>query len=123
MTATLHTAGQIAYPVVDVAQLVPGKAALRHARNVALFLVSPFIGLVYAMMLPFVGLAMMAVIGGKALVKVPAAYQALIAARKIALLVAAPFIGLAYAVLMPFFGIVMIARIGYQAYKAPKQAA
>ena len=127
MTATLRTAGQIAYPEMELGRIVPRQAAVatfaRTLKNIALFAAAPFIGLVYAMLLPFVGLGMLAVIGGKALVKVPAAYQALIAARKIALLVAAPFIGLAYAVLMPFFGIVMIARIGYQAYKAPKQAA
>ena len=127
MTATLRTAGQIAYPEMEVGRLVPTEAALRtfarRAMNIALFLAAPFIGLVYAMLLPFVGLGMMAVIGGKALVKNPAAYQALIAARKIALLALAPFIGLVYAVLMPFFGIVMIARIGYKAYRAPKQVA
>ncbi len=66
---------------------------------------------------------MLAVIGGKALVQEPAAYQALIAARKIALFAAAPFIGLVYAMLMPFFGLAMIAKIGYQAYKAPRQVA
>jgi hypothetical protein len=122
MTATLRTTGQIAFPAVDVAQLVPGKAALRHACNVALFLVSPFIGLVYAMLLPFVGLAMMAVIGGKALSRSPAAWQVLFAVRKIALLGVAPFIGLVYAVLMPFVGIAVIARIGYQACQASQQA-
>ena len=127
MTATLHTAGQIAYPEMELGHLVPSEAALttfaRTAKNIALFLAAPFIGLVYAMLLPFVGLGMMAVIGGKALVKNPVAYQALIAARKIALFALAPFIGLVYAVLMPFFGIVMIARTGYQAYRAHKHGA
>jgi hypothetical protein len=126
MTATLHTAGHIAQPELELARLVPSQAAVatfaKTVRNIALFLAAPFIGLVYAMLLPFVGLGMMAVIGGKALVKNPAAYQALIAARKIALFALAPFIGLVYAVLMPFFGIAMIGKIGYQAYQA-KQAA
>ena len=36
-------------------------------RNIALFLAAPFIGLVYAVMLPFVGIGMLAWIGGKAL--------------------------------------------------------
>jgi hypothetical protein len=127
MTATLRIAGQIAYPQMELARLVPSEAALatfaKTAKNIALFVAAPFIGLVYAMLLPFVGLGMLAVIGGKALVKEPAAYQALIAARKIALFAVAPFFGLVYAMLMPFFGIAMIARIGYQAYRAPKQAA
>lgn len=36
-------------------------------KNMALFLVAPFIGLLYAVLLPFVGLGMLAWIGGKAL--------------------------------------------------------
>jgi CheY-like chemotaxis protein len=36
-------------------------------RNIALFLAAPFIGLAYAVMLPFVGIAMLAWVGGKAL--------------------------------------------------------
>ena len=127
MTATLRTAGQIAYPELELGHLIPSEAALtsfaKTAKNIALFVAAPFIGLVYAMRLPFVGLGMLAVIGGKALVQEPAAYQALIAARKIALFAAAPFIGLVYAMLMPFFGLAMIAKIGYQAYKAPRQVA
>jgi hypothetical protein len=104
MTATLHTAGQIVYTDLEVGQLVPSEAAVatfaRTAKNIALFLAAPFIGLVYAMLLPFVGLGMMAIIGGKALVKNPAALRALIAARKVALFALAPFIGLVYAMLM-----------------------
>ncbi len=127
MTATLRTAGQIAYPELALGRLIPSEAALaafaRTVKNIALFVAAPFIGLVYAMLLPLVGLGMLAVIGGKALVKEPAAYEALIAARKIALFAAAPFIGLVYVMLLPFFGIAMIAKIGYQAHRAPKHAA
>jgi DNA-binding NtrC family response regulator len=36
-------------------------------RNVALFLAAPFIGLAYAVLLPFVGIAMLAWVGGRAL--------------------------------------------------------
>jgi CheY-like chemotaxis protein len=36
-------------------------------RNVALFIAAPFIGLAYAIMLPFVGAGMLAWVGGKAL--------------------------------------------------------
>ena len=127
MTATLCTAGQIAYPELALGRLIPSEAALaafaRTVKNIALFVAAPFIGLVYAMLLPLVGLGMLAVIGGKALVKEPAAYEALIAARKIALFAAAPFIGLVYVMLLPFFGIAMIAKSGYQAHRAPKHAA
>ncbi|MEI8031086.1 MAG: response regulator [Comamonadaceae bacterium] len=36
-------------------------------KNVALFLAAPFIGLAYAVLLPFVGIAMLAWVGGRAL--------------------------------------------------------
>lgn len=127
MTATLNIAGQMGFPVVDFEQLLPSKAvvatAARIVRNVALFLAAPFIGLVYAMALPFVGLAMLAWIGGKAFVKSGAARKALMAARNVTLFAAAPFIGLVYAVLLPLAGVAMIAKIGYQAYRAPQLAA
>ena len=119
MTNTLHTAGQMP---VQFAIPMPTQAATAAAattvKNIALFLAAPFIGLVYAMALPFVGLVMLAVIGGKALVKAPAALQALVAAKEIALFLAAPFIGLVYAVTLPLVGIALIARAGYKAYRA-----
>jgi hypothetical protein len=107
---------------VDFAEILPTQAATAAAattvKNVALFLAAPFIGLVYAMALPFVGLAMLAWIGGKALVKAPAAYQAMLAVKDVALFVAAPFIGLVYAVTLPFVGTALIARAAYKAYRA-----
>ena len=126
MTATLHTAGHMGLPVVDFAEFLPTQAivtAARTLKNVALFAVAPFIGLVYAVALPFVGLAMLAWIGMRALVKAPAAYQALIAARNVALVAAAPLIGLVYAVTLPFVGLALMARVAYQAYRAPVRVA
>ena len=41
-------------------------------RNMTLFLSAPFIGLLYALLLPFVGLGMLAWFGGKAIVAAPA---------------------------------------------------
>lgn len=79
------------------------------AKNVALFFAAPFIALAYIMAMPFVGLGMIAVIGGKALVKkVPAT-------KTVALTLAAPFMGLAYIVAMPFIGLGAIAWIGMKA--------
>jgi DNA-binding NtrC family response regulator len=40
-------------------------------KNVALFLAAPFIGLAYAVLLPFVGIAMLAWVGGRALLGKP----------------------------------------------------
>ena len=119
MTTTIRTADQMP---VQFAIPMPTQAATAAAattlKNIALFLAAPFIGLVYAMALPFVGLVMLAVIGGKALVKAPAALQALVAAKEVALFLAAPFIGLVYAVTLPFVGIALIARAAYKAYRA-----
>ena len=75
---------------------------------IALFLAAPFIGLLYALALPFVGLAMLAMIGGKAFAKT----QVFPKIKNIALFVAAPFIGLAYAMAMPFIGLGMLAYVG-----------
>lgn len=44
------------------------KTIARFARNVALLLVAPFVGLVYAVTLPFVGLGLLAWFGARALV-------------------------------------------------------
>ena len=75
---------------------------------IALFLAAPVIGLLYALALPFVGLAMLAMIGGKAFAKT----QVFPKIKNIALFFAAPFIGLAYAMAMPFIGLGMLAYVG-----------
>jgi hypothetical protein len=123
MTATLHTAGHLntmGLPVVDFKHIE--QAALQAVgtlKNVALFVAAPFVGLVYAIALPIVGLVMLATIAARAFAGSPA--KAVV--KNVVLLAAAPFVGLAYAVAMPFVGIAMIARIGIQAYRAPVQAA
>ena len=72
-----------------------------HVVNIALFLVSPFIGLLYALALPFVGMYLLA----KAALQIPKF-------RKALLLIASPFIGLAFALGLPIFGIPAIAYYG-----------
>lgn len=90
--------------------------------SIALFLVAPFIGLAYAVLLPVVGTAMLAWMGGQALLrKVPAARGALTMLKTAALVLLAPFIGLAYAVLLPFVGIAMLAWTAGQALMAKNQ--
>ena len=78
------------------------------AKNVALFLAAPFIGLAYAVLLPFVGIAMLLATGAKALVAAGALGYAGRLVKNVALLIAAPFIGLVYAVTFPFVGIAML---------------
>jgi CheY-like chemotaxis protein len=87
-------------------------------KNIALFVAAPFIGLVYAVLLPLVGIAMLAWVGGQALFAMPTTKKVLNRVKDIALFVAAPFIGLIYAVMLPFVGLTMLAWVGAQAFMA-----
>jgi len=90
--------------------------------NMLLFLSAPFIGLLYAVLLPFVGLGMLAWIGGKAAYGEPKVREALRFTGFMVKLVGAPFIGLAYIVLYPFVGLAMLAWNGAKAVVAPAPA-
>jgi CheY-like chemotaxis protein len=79
--------------------------------NIALFLAAPFIGLVYALMLPAVGMAMIAGMAAKAIAAKHPGFA------KGASMAAAPFIGLAYAVALPFIGMGMLLWTAAQAVK------
>ncbi|MFA7268419.1 MAG: hypothetical protein WC073_03650 [Sterolibacterium sp.] len=89
----------------------PAAVAEKHestAKNIALFLASPFIGLAYLFAMPVVAFAALAWIGAKALAKkVPLT-------KTIALAVAAPFIGLAAVVAGPFVGLGVLAWVGWK---------
>jgi CheY-like chemotaxis protein len=85
-------------------------------KNIALFLAAPLIGLVYAVLLPLVGLAMLAWVGGQALFALPTTKKVLHRVKDISLFVAAPFIGLVYAVALPFVGIALLAWVGARAF-------
>jgi hypothetical protein len=94
--------------------------AVRESRikNVALFLAAPFIGLVYAMFLPLVGLGTLLWMGGKEMRK-PGATDKLLRGLKLAgKVVAAPFIGLAYVLFMPFVGLVALAWVAVREVRA-----
>lgn len=93
-------------------------ANVNTAKNVALFLAAPFIGLAYAVLLPFVGMAMLLITGTKALVAAGALGYAARLVKNVALLIAAPFIGLVYAVSFPFVGIAMIVWTAVEALSA-----
>src|ERR1035437_929200 len=86
---------------------VAAVAAASNAKNIALFLAAPLIGLAYAVLLPLVGIVMLAWVAGQALFALPATKKTLRRARYIALFLAAPFIGLVYAVMLPFVGMAM----------------
>ena len=80
----------------------------RKAKNIALFLAAPFIGLAYLLAFPVVGLGMIAWVAGKAIMKNDRA-------RPVALLIAAPFITLAFVAVGPIVGLGALARIGCKA--------
>ena len=84
-------------------------------KNMALFLSAPFVGLLYAVLLPFVGLGMLAWIGGKALLEQAATRKVLGYGKFMLKLVAAPFVGLAYILIFPFVGLAMLAWQGGKA--------
>jgi CheY-like chemotaxis protein len=104
----------IAVPQTEATVTVPADVAtepgtlrgiLTFAGKVGLFVAAPFIGLAYALFLPFFGLGVLAWM----IVRTLARYSLL---RNLALFAAAPFIGLAYAVLLPFVGLGALVWMG-----------
>ena len=102
-----------AAPLQEQAQ--PVAAPESQLRNVALFFAAPFIGLAYAVLLPFVGLGVAAWFGAQALLKSPALRRAGTALLSAAKIVLAPFIGLAYIVVLPFAGLAALVWIASRA--------
>jgi hypothetical protein len=97
-------------PVATRKEVVAKKevAAGTHLKNVALFLLAPFIGLAYIMTFPLVGLGMIAWIAGKKLLLNKTA-------RPIALAIAAPFATIAFVTVAPVVGLGALAWIGGRA--------
>ena len=104
---TLYTI--VRRPRAENAESVEAKSAVSTAKNIALFLASPIIGLAYVVAMPFVAAAMLAYIAGKAVFnKFPMMKHA-------AMMVAAPFIGLAFVLVAPLVG---LGALGYMGTKA-----
>jgi len=120
LNAMRETAPVALEPAVEPIVAAPVEAAPIEAvvkenplKNIALFMLAPFIGLIYAVMLPFVGIGILANLAVKALVtKVPAVGRALTFLKNVGKFIAAPFVGLAFIVLFPFVGAVMLAWLG-----------
>jgi len=81
-------------------------------KNMALFLSAPFVGLLYAVLLPFVGLGMLAWVGAKALRDQPRAGTVMRFGAFALRLLAAPFVGLAFLIVLPFAAMGMLAWTG-----------
>jgi CheY-like chemotaxis protein len=100
-------AASAAAPVEAVPVALAARAESR-AKNIALFLAAPFIGLAYLLAFPIVGFGMLAWMAGKAVMKNDKA-------RPIACLIAAPFITLAFVTVGPIVGLGALAWIGGKA--------
>ena len=125
MGAPAAAAVAAAVAAAAVAPAAPAAAALAEAvsapaatqqwlRNVALFLAAPFIGLVYAVMLPMVGMLTLAWIGSKTLRDHEPSSTTPRYARHIGTALAAPFIGLVYALVLPLAGLATMLWMGYK---------
>ena len=104
--------------VTAAAAAAPAAAPVRkHGTlvNMLLFLSAPFIGLLYAVLLPFVGLGMLAWIGDKAAMESPKVREGVAFATFMAKLVFAPLIGLGYVIAYPFVGLALLAWTGARA--------
>ena len=84
-----------------------------RAKNIALFLAAPFIGLAYVAAMPFVAAGMLAWFAGKALAAKAAKLPANV--KRTAMVVAAPFIGLGFILALPLVG---IGALGFYAVKS-----
>ena len=91
-------------------------------RNMALFLSAPFIGLLYAILLPFVGLGMLAWFAGRALFESGKVHKAVRAGKKMILVAAGPLAGLVYLIVLPFAGIGMLVWFGATAMLGARAA-
>jgi CheY-like chemotaxis protein len=118
------TASVVPLPAAS-AQAMPAEAInTQHSyRNLAKLVAAPFVGLAYTVLLPLIGLAMLAWTALQALMTIPVANKILMRVKDIALFVAAPFIGLIYAVMLPVVGMTMLVSLGVKAWMTRKAKA
>ena len=105
-------AAKVAAVATAESEAVPRASVLK---NMLLFLSAPFVGLVYAVLLPFVGLFMLARIGGKALLKEPAVREGLAYGKFLLKMAAMPFVALGWLIALPFIAVGMVSWIGVKA--------
>jgi CheY-like chemotaxis protein len=84
-------------------------------KNIALFFAAPFIGLAYAVFMPFVGLGMLAWMAGKAIRQRASMAGTLATLKNVGMFFAAPFIGAAYVVGLLVAGPFMLLWFGVKA--------
>jgi hypothetical protein len=106
----------------------PAEAAAPEAaggtlKNIVLFFAAPFIGLAYIIALPVVGLAVLAVLAGRAAAKYEAVRTAAVALKDVGMTIAAPMLGLVYVVIFPVIGLAVLAWLGGRAVVGTARAA
>ncbi len=109
------TTPPIATPAAAAAEALAVESAggaLDVAKNVALFLAAPFIGLAYIIAFPFVGIGALAVLAWRAASKNGTFRSAAKVLKHVAMVFAAPLFGLAYMVLFPFIGLALLLWMG-----------
>jgi CheY-like chemotaxis protein len=92
-------------------------ASESQLKKVGLFMAAPFIGLAYAVALPFVGLGALGWMAIKAFARSSAPAKLLTFTKNVALFIAAPFLGLLYAMLLPVVGTATLAWMGVKALR------
>lgn len=80
----------------------------KRAKNIALFLVAPFIGLAYLLAFPAIGFGMLVWIAAKAVMKNEKT-------RQVAMMIAAPVIALAFVTVGPIVALGALASMGVKA--------
>ena len=104
--------------LAEAAHEMPVVAKESHLKKVGLFLAAPFVGLIYAVLLPFVGIGTIAFLSAKAFAKTALAAKLMTLTKKAVTLIAAPLMGLAYALLLPIAGAATAAWMGIKALNA-----
>lgn len=117
LTKALLDAVPAVLPGLVEAAATQTAATESQLKKVGLFMAAPFIGLVYAVLLPFVAFGTLAYMGLTAFAKSSAPRKLLTFAKNAALFFAAPFLGLAYALLLPVIGLTALAWIGIKALR------
>lgn len=106
MAAAPAPEAAVTAPAVPAEAPAQELGVISYTKNVALFLAAPLIGLVYALLFPVIGLAVLARAGAGALAQ--RAPRAARITKRVGLFVAAPFAGLAYTIVLPFVGLGML---------------
>jgi CheY-like chemotaxis protein len=117
------TAQVLALPVAHEVPVTEPAAAGSALNNILLFFAAPFIGLAYIIALPVVGLAVLAVLAGRAAAKYEAVRTAAVALKDVGMTIAAPMLGLVYVLIFPVIGLAVLAWLGGRAVVGTARAA